>query len=344
MVQVFDYRSGAFIDNFGTFGLTAGNHFYDPEDIVYNRDHDELYVSDRSNRRVQVFSASTFGANASPTRSITGVFSPFALAYNKKLEYLYVSLGDSGITAYARTATVSSSNVFAITISSFHCFGLAVNEGADLLYASSFTYSSQAQITVYSASTGGSVLATIGAFGAQASSGQSIYLNYPRGIHFDKYSNNLLVADEGNSRVQVINVANYNAAAHVRTITGYEGVRYVVFDPSSDQMVFSDSNSNFIHWYTSPMSSDPTSIRVIGGPGEDSLIGWVKGIAVNNRFVNLFLPHADRLSFFISYFTLSLSLTLSPSISPETNFALPTRMIAFFVALYSYNDIYSLNT
>src|SRR2546428_4778929 len=196
--------AGAFMAAYGTYGTTVGK-LNNPNGVFVTGT--TLFVVDTYNHRIQKLNA-------------TGGFAAFAGTYGTA-----ASSGSTIYLNYPRAATFDASGKILVVDTSNNriqrlnaggtfdmSFGTAgggnggFNNPYDVALKSNFAYvvdTYNHRIEKFNCD--GTFLASYGTYGSAASSGSTIYLNYPKFVTFDA-AGKFVIADSSNNRIQRLNI------------------------------------------------------------------------------------------------------------------------------------------
>jgi DNA-binding beta-propeller fold protein YncE len=304
-----------------TTGLTNAAKFNGVAGLAFDSVNNRLFVADTNNLRVLIFSTSTItnGMNASyvlgwnsltsdgvTTLSQAGLYQPIAFAFDSANELLYVGeVSNDRVTVWnVAPGTIANgenaswvigqpnftTNTSATTQSELSkVYGVALDATNHFLYVGDITNN---RVMVFATAASGGPLNgngenasyVLGEPNFTTSTGgvtQSLMAG-PMGVAVDPTNNRLFVADEGNQRILVFNVApstigngeNAYAALGQSSFTtnftntgpsGFSQPRSVVYDPGSGRLFVTDDINNRIMIFNASALS--TNTQGFGIPG-----------------------------------------------------------------------------
>lgn len=253
--QVYTYQQ-----TLGTTGVAGSDnkHFNNPSSGVVDSVNGHYFVADVLNQRVQVFDTNSLAVVA--TLGVTGVTgadnahfnAPADIGFDPGTSRIFVA--DDGnqriqvfdAKSFTYVATIGVTGVAGTDNSHFSNPSSArVNTRASQLYVADF---SNDRVQIFDTGTLAYV-ATLGTSGVAGS--DNAHLNEPGDAEFDAATNQIIVADALNDRVQFFDATSF---AYVSTLGGpglnhsdnshFEATLAASYDPSTNVLVVSDGGSN----------------------------------------------------------------------------------------------------
>ena len=253
--QVYGYQS-----TLGVTGIAGSDaaHFSSPVPSAVDPVDGHLFVADTGNDRVQVLDTSTLAVVA--TIGVTGVpgsdnahlDQPGGVGFDPTAGHVFVAdTGNQRIQifdaeSFAYLATLGTTGSAGDDNGHFNLPGNAfVNPATHQLYVAD---TGNDRVQIFDAGNF-SLVATLGTSGAAGS--DKAHLNQPADAELDPSTNQILVADTGNQRVQIFDAASfaYVSTLGVTDATGSDNTHFAqpvtaAFDPASNLVLVADAGAN----------------------------------------------------------------------------------------------------
>jgi DNA-binding beta-propeller fold protein YncE len=255
MAQVYSFQS-----TLGTTGSAGSNstHFSTPNAGSVDTVHGHFFVADAGNQRVQVIDTTTLIVVA--TIGTTGVAGsdnahfnvPGDVGFDPTTDHLFVADTENqrvqvfDAQTFTFVGTIGATGVTGADNAHFNIpSSTRLNSATHQLYVTDFLNS---RIQVYDTTTL-SYISTIGTTGVSGS--DNAHFTNPTDAEYNPLTNQVMVADSGNQRIQFFNATTFTFAATLgRTGSSTSGNLdfiepvSVVFDPTTNLILVDDSGPN----------------------------------------------------------------------------------------------------